>query len=197
MKLNRMEKAVLVGLIVSICLSFAAFADTCGDIDDSVLRLHILANSDSDSDQSIKLAVRDRLLSDAPELFAEASDRDAAVLAAKEQLDDIRLIVADELARLDADGRFTVEVVEDMYFEQREYDGFTMPAGNYAALRIVLGSGEGHNWWCVMYPPLCSASSCRVKDVFPAKQNKVLSTNGKYEVKFRLYEWFTDLFHRD
>ena len=193
MTFNRAEKAVLIGLVLAICFSFVGFADTCDDIDDSVLRLHILADSDSEEDQRVKLAVRDRLLSDVPQLFADASDRTSAIAAAKEQLVAIRETVADELKKQGATYSFTVEIVDDMYFEQREYDGFTMPAGHYAALRILLGSGEGHNWWCVMYPPLCGSSACRTKDAFPAKQNKVVSSNGKYEIKFKLYEWITRL----
>jgi len=194
MTFNRAEKAVLTGFLLAALLSFVGFADTCDALDDNVLRLHILAESDSAEDQRVKLAVRDRLLAESDFLFADAVDCPSAKAAATEKLPQIRLLVADELKKQGATYSFTVEIVESMYFEQREYENFTMPAGEYAALRIVLGKGEGHNWWCVMFPPLCTSAACKTEAI-PAKQNKVISQNGKYEIKFKVYEWISRLLH--
>lgn len=185
---NRGEKAVLIGLSVAILLSFTGFAKTCEEIEDNVLRLHILANSDSEEDQRVKLAVRDRLLEDVPELFQEAEDRESAVEAARCTIDKIRDVVADELAVQGADYGFDVEIAENMYFEVREYDGFTMPAGFYSALRITLGRAEGKNWWCVMYPPLCSSAAVKTEEAFDRGQNGVLTANSDYEIKFKFCE---------
>lgn len=195
--MNRLEKAILIGLVMAMCLSMVSFADTCEAIDDRVLRLHILANSDSQEDQTVKLNVRDRLLQDVLELFCEATDKDSAVISAEDQMEKIFRSVSDSLAAQGVSYGFTVEIVDSMYFDQREYDTFTMPAGYYAALRITLGEGEGQNWWCVMYPPLCGrTATATIEDSFPAEQSRLLSSDGKFEIRFRLYEWLKSLQRR-
>lgn len=171
-------------------LAFTGFADTCDSIDDSVLRLHILANSDSEEDQTVKLKVRDRLLSEVPEMFVSAEDKSSAISQAEMHLDEIKEVIGSVLDENGAEYSFDAEIVEGMYFENREYDGFTMPAGFYSALRITLGEAEGQNWWCVMYPPLCNGSAVKTEDAFNEKQTAVLSANSDYEIKFKVCEWF-------
>ncbi len=195
--MNRWEKALLIGLILTAVLSMVSFADTCDEIDDRVLRLHILANSDSEDDQRIKLTVRDCLLAQVPELFEGTASREEAVQAAENSMSRVKACVQEALDRQHVTYGFTVEVVDSQYFDQREYEDFTMPAGQYAALRVLLGEGEGKNWWCVMYPPLCGgAAKATMEENFDHRQNKLLSSDGKYEIKFRLYEWLKGMFSK-
>ena len=125
---------------------------------DRVVRLHILANSDSDEDQALKLQVRDRVLDRAAEILTEAADRAAAERALRAALPELESLAADEIALRGYDYPVTAELA-DTAFPTREYDGFALPAGRYLALRLVIGAGEGHNWWCVVFPPLCTAVS--------------------------------------
>ena len=125
---------------------------------DRVVRLHILANSDSDEDQALKLQVRDRVLDRAAEVLTESADRAAAERALRAALPELESLAADEIARRGYDYPVTAELA-DTAFPTREYDGFALPAGRYLALRLVIGAGEGHNWWCVVFPPLCTAVS--------------------------------------
>lgn len=193
--LCKAEKAVLCGLIVAVIASLCSFSYDCEKIDDTVIRLHILAASDEAEDQAVKLAVRDRLLDDAPELFAGADSKEAAAARVRDEMEHIREIVGQELVAQGTAPDFTLELCEDAYFDQRVYDGFTMPAGRYTALRITLGSGQGHNWWCVMYPPLCGNTARETVDTaFPARESRVLSNDGTYEIKFKLYEWLKHWF---
>ena len=125
---------------------------------DRVVRLHILANSDSEEDQALKLQVRDRVLDRAAEVLTESADRAAAERALRAALPELESLAADEIARRGYDYPVTAELA-DTAFPTREYDGFALPAGRYLALRLVIGAGEGHNWWCVVFPPLCTAVS--------------------------------------
>lgn len=125
---------------------------------DRVVRLHILANSDSEEDQALKLQVRDRVLDRAAEILTESADRAAAERALRAALPELESLAADEIARRGYDYPVTAELA-DTAFPTREYDGFALPAGRYLALRLVIGAGEGHNWWCVVFPPLCTAVS--------------------------------------
>lgn len=125
---------------------------------DRVVRLHILANSDSEEDQALKLQVRDRVLDRAAEILTESADRAAAERALRAALPELESLAADEIALRGYDYPVTAELA-DTAFPTREYDGFALPAGQYLALRLVIGAGEGHNWWCVVFPPLCTAVS--------------------------------------
>ena len=125
---------------------------------DRVVRLHILANSDSEEDQALKLQVRDRVLDRAAEILTESTDRVAAERALRAALPELESLAADEIALRGYDYPVTAELA-DTAFPTREYDGFALPAGRYLALRLVIGAGEGHNWWCVVFPPLCTAVS--------------------------------------
>ena len=89
----------------------------------------------------------------------------------------------------------TVELT-DTAFPTREYDGFTLPAGTYLALRVVIGAGEGHNWWCVMFPPMClpaAQGGVELDDVLDKQEEKIVRSNPKYEPRFKIVEWIERL----
>lgn len=146
---------VLLLLIVFVCFSayFYVTAVSSG-ISDSVFRLHVIANSDSDEDQALKLKVRDSLLEYMNSLCSSTSSKEEAMRIANEHIDDFTKIAQDVISQNGYD--YSVDVsVGSCDFPTKEYGDVSLPAGTYDALRVKIGSASGHNWWCVMFPPLC------------------------------------------
>lgn len=191
--MKKTEKALLFGLILSILVgSFSAFASDCSAIRESVLRLHILANSDSDEDQALKLKVRDRILEETGDLFENASDLENAESSAANSLELVRSIAEDEVRKQGYDYPVRAELC-NMFFETRQYDDITMPAGRYDAVRITIGEAKGHNWWCVLYPPMCIPAAQpkqELGDVLTEDGMEVVTSKPKYEVRFAFVELF-------
>ena len=156
--MKKIEKAVILGLIMAILFNVASFGEKSRELYSNVLRLHILANSDSPEDQALKLKIRDNILSEGYFIFDGAADIDEAKNKVKNNINAIERIAAKTI--VDCGYSYSVSAaLEKAYFDTRYYDSFTLPAGEYEALRIVIGKGEGHNWWCVMFPPLCVSSA--------------------------------------
>ena len=191
--MKKIEKALLFGLILSILVgSFSAFASDCSAIRESVLRLHILANSDSDEDQALKLKVRDRILEETGDLFENASNLENAESSAANSLELVRSIAEDEVRKQGYDYPVRAELC-NMFFETRQYDDITMPAGRYDAVRITIGEAKGHNWWCVLYPPMCIPAAQpkqELGDVLTEDGMEVVTSKPKYEVRFACVELF-------
>lgn len=122
------------------------------------IRLHVIAHSDSEADQALKLRVRDQVLARATEILERAPDMERAQLQLQEALPDIEACAAAEIARQGAAYPVSARL-EETEFPTKWYDGFALPGGTYLALRVVIGEGNGHNWWCVVYPPLCTAAA--------------------------------------
>lgn len=180
------EPALALGLVFSLIIG--ARADVMQkDISTRVLRLHVIANSDSDTDQTEKLRVRDSVL--------EKAD---ALLKSAESVEDVKNIVSDNLDSFTACAKSaTSRPVEaeltTMYFPTREYDTFTLPAGEYEALRIVIGEGKGRNWWCVMFPPLCLSASGAIQQAREAGLSEdeisfISDGENAYKYKFKFLE---------
>lgn len=124
------------------------------DISSGIVRLHIIANSDTDYDQRVKLKVRDGVIAAQEELFPDGVKKE---LTEEEKKKLIK--TAQEIIRAEgADYGVALETGK-FYFPTKEYENITLPAGDYDAVRLVLGEGKGENWWCVMYPPLCFTGS--------------------------------------
>ena len=164
-----------------------------------VLRLHVIANSDSEADQARKLLVRDAVLSRASQLLDGADDRQSAEAALAPHLDELAQAGADALARTGNQDRVSVTLA-DQWFPTKEYDGFSLPAGQYRALKVTIGAGAGRNWWCVVFPPLCLASVSE-QSVETAAQGAlsqdqvalITGQDGGYVLRFRLIEWWQEL----
>ena len=123
------------------------------DAADKPLRLHVLANSDAPFDQQLKLELRDHVVWLLEEDMAAAADKEEALVLLAQRLPEIEAACNDYLAgRCDYQARLYIQRDD---FPEIDYDGVTFAAGEYDALRIVLGEGAGHNWWCVLFPPLC------------------------------------------
>lgn len=187
-------KAVVCATVMAGLLSMTGFYGACEDIRQEVFRLHILANSDSDADQQLKLRVRDALLVYTETLFRDCHNKQESMQVAQAHLEDIRAY-AQTVVR-EAGYAYPVQVsVTNMPFNTRVYDGVTLPAGKYDALRVVIGSGQGHNWWCVLYPALCLPSVQReaLSGVVSDGEEALMTNSDTYEVKFILVEWWEGL----
>ena len=199
-KLKYIEKALLIGFVIAILFSFTsftAFAAQCEQIPNEVFRLHVLANSDSEEDQALKLKVRDRLLDVTGELFSECTTKEEAMSTAKANLAYLEQVAQDEIYKQGYTYGVTVEV-ENIFFNNRQYDDITMPAGNYDALRVLIGEGAGQNWWCVLFPAMCLPAAEKregmpeLDDVLTDEQMSAVEGN-QYEVKFKTVEIYESI----
>ncbi len=184
---------MLLALVFAAVLSFASFESECKEIRQSVLRMHVLANSDSEEDQALKLSVRDRLLAETEELFASAKTKEEAENAAKEAIPMLEAAAKEEIQKQGYDYDVKIEIGK-AWFDTREYGDITLPAGNYEAVNVYIGKAEGKNWWCVMFPQLClpAAGGDELEAVLTEEQSNI--TKGDYEVEFYLVELFQKLF---
>ena len=195
-KLKRWELALMLGLLVAV-IGGSWLGREQQALADSVIRFHVIANSDSEADQALKLAVRDRVLVKAGEIYPE----NATLEQAREALEG-------QLGVLAAAGRAVVEEqgydypvtaqLTDCWFPTKEYEGFALPAGNYTALRVTIGEGKGQNWWCVAFPPLClGAASETVEQALEAgyftPDQGALVTGEGYVLKFKALELLGEL----
>lgn len=181
-------------IIVLLALIFSIFSAWCGQFFDAaqtvqseVLRLHILANSDSDDDQQLKLKVRDRLLSESEWWFAEDTDLRSAEIALQGKLKEIAVLAEQEII---SNGYYYPVKVSlcRSNFSTRQYEQFTLPAGEYDTLRISIGDGQGQNWWCVIFPNLCISSAVD-SSWFEENNLQILQTSPQFEPRFALLEW--------
>ena len=192
MRFLKIFSLLTVLLVLLYIVSFAADGSVYGD----VVRLHIIADSDSVFDQSIKLSVRDLVLEKYSVALAKYTSKAEALAAAKALLPDIERDVNEYLK---ACSDYTAKVtVEESYFPTKTYGEYSLPRGNYTALCIRLGKAEGENYWCVLFPPLClGASSENDKDLFAEcgidedEYNLMRGEKPIYKLKFRLLELFS------
>lgn len=190
--MKRLKLAAVIGILLAIvCGNYADFASCLNGLHENVLRLHILANSDSQEDQDLKLLVRDALLSHSEQLFAGCDTLEEMKARAWEERETIRLIAQSVLEENGCGDKVTVQLAQ-MDFDTREYEEITMPGGEYEALRILIGEGEGHNWWCVMYPPLC-LPAVSAEGYFDGETSDILEHPQQYEVKFKCVEIWESL----
>ncbi len=193
--MKRLEISLLIALVFGIVLSMSALNIECDDIRESVLRLHVLANSDDEADQNLKLKVRDRLLEVSNDIYANAKNREDAIEHTESNLALLQSEAQKVVIANGYDYPVSVEL-EDTYFNTRTYGDITLPAGEYKALRVIIGEGAGHNWWCVMFPPLCiSAASddeAQLDDVLTADQMEFVE-GTQYEAKFKCVEWYEEI----
>nr|WP_315989530.1 stage II sporulation protein R [Desulforamulus aquiferis] len=148
-----------------------------------LIRLHVIANSNSFEDQTLKLHVRDLVVNEMKERFNQANSRQEAEEVVLASLEEIKELASRQISREGKD--YPVEImVGDYDFPTKSYGNFTLPAGNYHAVRVVIGEGQGNNWWCVLFPPLCFVDS--VKSLDDHEAAKGLKVFEKDKVEFRL-----------
>jgi len=200
-KLKRIEISLLFSVIISLIWGCGT-AHAQEELASSLIRLHVIANSDSEEDQRNKLVVRDAIL-----ILAESWGEEA------ETVQEMERMIRPNLKELEAAGEAALRTVDcfdkvtasltDCYFPTKEYDGFALPAGQYTALRLEIGAAEGQNWWCVAFPPLCLGAGAENLNTaveagyFTDENAKLLIGDGEiYILKFRAIELFGQIKER-
>ena len=197
-KLRRWEAALLAGVAIALLAGAYLDGEQAG-LAGRVIRLHVIANSDSQEDQALKLQVRDRILAQTAQLYQPGDDLARA-----------QARIQDSLPLLAAEGRAVVEelgydypvsvCLEQSWFPTKQYTDFALPAGRYTALKVVVGEGAGQNWWCVVFPPLCLGSVSETVDeaaaagLFTDEQVSLITGESEgYVVKFKAIELWEQL----
>lgn len=186
------EKSLISGLLLTLLLVLTGFANNCENLSTKVLRLHILANSDSAEDQALKLNVRDKIIEKSGNSLSTATSKASAQSLTAKNLDNIREIAEQEVQNRGYTYPVKVQMTK-MYFPTRTYGNTTLPAGHYDALRVIIGEGKGKNWWCVIFPQMCLGSaknSAAIDSVFSNSEKKIINNSENYEIKFKVVEWF-------
>lgn len=186
---KRIKLSLIFGIICAMLLSMTQFSVLCDDLRENILRLHIIANSDSTEDQALKLKIRDTILNETGDLFLGVTELENAEKQASEHIDEFTQIANRVIKENGFDYSANV-TLGDCFFETREYETFTLPAGNYRSLIIELGKAEGKNWWCVIFPSVCipAASSGDLRDSTDEKSAEVAENSDQYIVKFKAVE---------
>ena len=188
--------AILAATLIAAALPTEAEAE----IYDDTLRLHILAASDSEEDQALKIRVRDKLLLEYGDALKSSGGIENAISSVKELLPKIEEDVEAWISEFGYDYTVKAELSQEWY-DTRNYEDFSLPAGIYYSLRIIIGEGRGQNWWCVMYPPLCldlAVERAPGDDgiVDYTREETRLVHSGKYNVKFKLLEIISRAFFK-
>ena len=197
-KLKTWEAALIFGVLIAV-VAGSWLGQEQEELADCVIRFHVIANSDSEEDQALKLAVRDRVLEQAEGLYPQNATLSQAQAA-----------LEGHLGALAAAGRAVVEEkgydypvtaqLEESWFPTKEYEGFALPAGKYTALRVTIGDGRGQNWWCVAFPPLCLGAASETVEqaaqagLFTPEQAALVTGGGEgYVLKFKAMELLGEL----
>lgn len=203
MRLTRVLRDVpwrrVLALFVACLVCTALWAEaTQVRLASQVIRLHVLANSDSEEDQALKLEVRDRVLETTSALLAGETEPQAAAVLLNQHLDDIAQTAAQEISAQGHDDRVEVRL-EQTWFPTRQYQGISLPAGNYLALRVLIGAAEGHNWWCVVFPNLClpavSERALEASTLTPGQISLLQEEETSYVFRFKALELWQSLKH--
>lgn len=188
MKNRRIFLFVTAMLLCACVLNIADFAAECENVRTDVLRLHVVADSDSEYDQMLKLMVRDAVLEKGEEIFYGTVNAVNAEKIITPKIPVLEAAAKEVLSENGCNNQVSITVAEE-YFSTRCYEKFTMPAGVYKAVRVNIGSAQGRNWWCVMFPPLClPAASADADAFFTENEMKVISSSPEYEPRFKIVE---------
>jgi len=193
---------LLLFLYTTVC-AFSYAQAVSNNISDSVFRLHVIANSDSDEDQNLKYQVRDALLNYMNGICSNCSSKDEAIKIVAEHQEEFKQVALSTIK--DKGYNYTVKIkIGNFEFPTKKYGDITLPAGLYDALRVEIGEAEGKNWWCVMFPSLCFVdvssgivpddSKEELQDVLSEEEYSIISNNSDNEIrfKFKLIELFAN-----
>lgn len=183
------EVSLLLALSLSLCLGTWAQGRQSA-ISSKLVRLHVVAASDEEAEQALKLRVRDAVLEYLSPRLMGASDSGQARAILRQELAGIRLA-----AESAAEGRPVTVALSRESYPTKSYEGFTLPAGKYESLRITLGEGKGHNWWCIVFPPVClsASQSDMVERQLGEEDFRLVSEGEGYELRFRVLELWGEL----
>jgi len=204
-KNSKVKMVIILSFLLFIYTTICAMSyaqSVSSDIAESVFRLHVIANSDSQEDQNLKYVVRDNLLSYMNEICKNTTNKEEAIKIAKQHENDFKQIALQTIR----EQGFSYDVnvrIGNFEFPTKHYGDISLPAGFYDALRVEIGEAKGQNWWCVMFPPLCfvDVSSGIVpeesKELMQDNLNEeefalVSDHNPEIQFKFKLLEFFTN-----
>ena len=184
------ELSCFAALFLAVLLSVSSFEGKCNGVRQQVLRLHVIANSDSSNDQRVKLLVRDALLEKSKEVFSKNATLAEAQSEACKNLPLFFETAKKTLRENGFEGNVRVSVGKSK-FPTKSYGSITLPAGEYNAVRVEIGESAGKNWWCVMFPPLClsaAAGEQGLSDVLSGGEMELVKSRPKYEIRFWIIE---------
>ena len=188
---KRLECTIVLTLIFVLCYAVISEGSQRALAED-IVRLRVVANSDSVEDQRVKLQVRDAVLQEIS-TWEESADSASDMLALLEQhREDIAQTVSQTLRQNGRAESFTIRLDQD-YYPTRQYDTFSLPAGEYQGLRIFLGNARGHNWWCVLYPSLCLDAAGAEEQLTEEERGLIYQNNSEYAIRFRTAEALGEL----
>ena len=200
--MGKLRKWILAGVCLMLCVSLARLLADKEKLGNVVIRLHVVANSDSDYDQNIKLQVRDSVIDYLQSTMDGISGADQARICIREKLPQLTTVANHTLRTLGVEGEARVQFCREE-FPVRYYESFTLPAGVYDSLRITIGAGEGRNWWCVVFPTLCFAATAENLEAVAAgagfSEELTGAITGEYELRFYLLDALgrlENMFHR-
>lgn len=186
--MNKTEKFVILGIIFSILYNFVNFSVLCDHINSKILRLHIMANSNSEIDQNIKICIKNKIQNFMKDTLEQAKNKNEAEQICTKKLSEIKKIAENELNNHKINNKVEVKI-KNSYFKTREYESITMPAGNYDAVEIKIGTGKGENWWCILFPTLCIGTATAEHMHKHLKKEEIKCTNKKkFKAKFKILE---------
>lgn len=165
------------------------FIQTSERISDDVFRLHILANSDEEADQALKLKVRDAVLEKGQNVFTDCNSLDEIINSCENHIDLFEETA--EKCIIENGYNYSVNAyVDKEYFNTREYEEITLPSGIYNALKIEIGEAKGHNWWCVMFPAIClsAVSDNEINNILDEEEVDLIHSDNKFEIRFKIVE---------
>lgn len=190
---------LFISCVLILVLSLAFFGFSANNLREGFIRLHIIANSDSEEDQTLKLHLRDKILEEYSNRLALCESREEAeklIISLEGDIEQYSKNVVSESGY-----SYSIDVTFDNeYYPTREYENVTLPSGDYLSLRVIIGEGEGKNWWCVLFPPLCVSSALGnnekneedafISAGFSPEQYKIISgtEDKKYVLKFKIIE---------
>ena len=190
-KITKIELSVFIALLISVTLGTVSFSAKCDSIRDKMLRMHVIANSDENFDQELKLKVRDAVLEKGKEIFDGSVTKIDAVEKITPNIDALTEAAKQVIRENGYDYDVKINVGEE-YFNTRIYDDcVTLPAGYYTAVTVKIGEGKGHNWWCVMFPPMClpaAVAETELSDVLEKDEVEIVEGGEKYKLKFKIVE---------
>ncbi len=194
----RIECSILIALIICGVLNINAFSQKCDNIREKMLRMHVIANSDSYEDQQLKLKVRDAVLSAGKEVFDGSITSKEAEEKITPHIDYLEKVASETIKQEGFD--YSVKItVQNEYFNTRTYDNsVTLPAGYYTSVKVIIGEGKGQNWWCVMFPPMClptAVAECEISDVLTEDETKIVTETEKYKFRFKIVEILEEIFN--
>ena len=191
------EIALLLALVVTML--WGAWSLQEQDVlERKMIRLHVIANSDTEEDQELKLQVRDEVLAQATAILEESLDMKSATAQLEKALPDIEETARRKIVAQGYDYAVTAKL-ERTEFPTKVYDGFSLPSGEYLALRVIIGDGVGQNWWCVVFPPLCTTAATDLEEVGISTGlgegdiSLMTEENQGYVLKFRSLELWESL----